>query len=122
MKPSYEQLETELAQTKTELAQTKELLKLALFEISSLKKEVADLKEKLNLNSKNSSKPPSTDQKGNTPNRERKKRHSRKGVARAPYPPEKVDEKVDCTQDNCPHCGSGSIEKVGTPEKLQQAE
>jgi len=110
MKPTYEQLEVELAETKAELAEikaeladTRALLKLAL-------EEIADLKEKLNLNSKNSSKPPSTDQKANTSSQEQKKRKSRKGIARSVYPPERVDKIVECIRENCPHCGSQSIE------------
>ena len=73
MKPTYEQLEAELAETKKKLDKTTELLMLAL-------EEIADLKEKLKLNSKNSSKPPSTDQKANTAVKERRKRRSRKGI------------------------------------------
>jgi transposase len=115
MRPTYEQLELELAETKAKLAETRALLKLAL-------DEIADLKEKLNLNSKNSSKPPSTDQKTNTTSEEQKKRKSRKGVARSVYPPERVDKSVDCICKNCSHCGSQSIENVGSPEALQQAE
>lgn len=109
MKPSYEELEAELIQTK-------ELLKLAL-------EEIAILKEKLNINSKNSSKPPSSDQKGNTSSENKKKRKPRKGIARSPFPPERVDRHVDCTQENCPHCGSSSIQlNDGAHEILQQAE
>lgn len=129
MKPTYAQLETELAQTKAELAQTKaelaqtkekledatKILKLAL-------EEIADLKEKLNLNSKNSSKPPSSDQKGNTSNQTRIKRKSRKGTSRTAFPPERVDKQVDCIRENCPHCGSDSIICTGIPEAFQQAE
>ena len=54
MKPTYEQLESELAATKAALAKTNQLLREAL-------DRIADLEEKLNLNSKNISKPPSTD-------------------------------------------------------------
>jgi transposase len=115
MKPTYEQLEAELAETKGRLAKATELLQLAL-------EEIADLKEKLKLNSKNSSKPPSTDQKSNTANKDRKIRKSRKGISRTAYPPERVDKSIDCTLENCPHCGSQSIESTETPEALQQAE
>ena len=62
MKPSYEELEKKLDEVSL-------LLKKALAKIS-------ELEEKLNLNSNNSSKPPSTDQKSNTPNKE-KKQHSK---------------------------------------------
>ncbi|MFQ5730169.1 MAG: transposase, partial [Waddliaceae bacterium] len=51
-----------------------------------------------------------------------KKRKPRKGIARSVYPPERVDASIDCTHANCPHCGSDSIEIIGTPEALQQAE
>ena len=117
MKPTYEQLEVELAETKAELAETKAELaeiKAELADTRALLKlaleEIADLKEKLNLNSKNSSKPPSTDQKANTSSQEQKKRKSRKGIARSVYPPERVDKIVECIRENCPHCGSQSIE------------
>lgn len=115
MKPTYEQLEAELADTKRKLAETTDLLQRAL-------NEIADLKEKLKLNSKNSSKPPSTDQKANTPNRYPKKRKSRKGISRSMYPPERVDKSIDCTRHDCPYCGSKSIKSTGIPEALQQAE
>jgi transposase len=129
MRPTYEQLKEELAKAKSELAETKselaetkrklsdamELLRLAL-------EEIADLKEKLQINSRNSSRPPSSDQKANTADKERKRRKSRKGVARPAYPPERVDRRLECTRSNCPHCGSQSIERSGVPEALQQAE
>ena len=79
MNPSYEQLKAELTETKRKLSETTELLQLALAEI-------ANLKEKLKLNSKNSSKPPSTDQKSNTPFKDRKKRQARKGFSRIAFP------------------------------------
>jgi len=129
MKPTYEQLEVELAETKAELAETKaELIetKRKLDEATKLLMialdEIADLKEKLNLNSKNSSKPPSTDQKPNTSLKLRKKRKPRKGITRSNYPPERVDRSIECIRETCPYCGSQSIENEGTPEAFQQAE
>ena len=71
MKPTYEELEIELVETKA-------LLKQAL-------ERIAELEERLNLNSNNSSKPPSTDIKANSPDRERKKRDSRDGKSRVPF-------------------------------------
>lgn len=56
MKPSYEQLEQELQAARDEIAQLKALLKSAL-------DRIAELEAQINRNSKNSSKPPSTDQK-----------------------------------------------------------
>lgn len=122
MKPTYDQIQlelitaqTELARTKTELAETKASLKLAM-------EKIAELEDKLNLNSKNSSKPPSTDQKANTTSGSRKERKLRQGVARTPYPPERIDKAIECTRENCPHCGSESIKNIGIPKSLQQAE
>jgi transposase len=124
MKPTYIELELELHQTKAELAQTQELLKKALEEINKLCREVSKLKEQINQNSKNSSKPPSTDQKGNTDSTQPKKeRKNRRGKARASYPPERIDRHIQCAQENCPHCGSANIQlRSQPPEILQQAE
>jgi transposase len=109
MKPTYEQLEAELAETRS-------LLKIAL-------QKIQELEEKLKLNSENSSKPPSTDQKGNTPDKGKKKRPSRKGVSRTPFPKDRVDKQVACERSCCAHCGSESLELLtGLAEALQQVE
>jgi transposase len=110
MKLAYEELEAKLAKTE-------ELLRIAL-------EEIQKLKEQLNQNSKNSSKPPSTDQKSNTdgPNY-KKNRKGRPGKTRIPFPKERVNRHVLCSQENCPHCGSSSIQLSNhSPEVLQQAE
>lgn len=130
MKPTYEELQTKLDQTKNELNQTRGELKRVREELAKTQsllviamEEIADLKEKLKLNSKNSSKPPSSDQKKDTPPKSSKKRKKRKGVARSQIPQERVDKHIHCTQKNCPHCGSKSIKPRKThPEILQQVE
>lgn len=124
MKPTYNQIKLKLDQTKAELDQTRKLLKKALEEISKLSDEVTKLREQISRNSKNSSKPPSSDQKGNTdPDQPKKERKKRKGKARAPFPLERIDRHIQCTQQNCPHCGSSTIQLNGqSPEILQQAE
>ena len=131
MKPSYADLESELAQTKAELLSTRaELLstKAELSKIQNLLKhaleEIARLKEQINTNSKNSSKPPSTDQKGDTSNDKKKKRKKgRQGVARTAFSPEQIDKHVQCTEDTCPHCREKSLVLNGRPsEVIQQAE
>jgi len=76
MKPTYEELEAKVQRLE-------ELLKQAL-------EKIAKLEEQLGRNSKNSSKPPSTDQKSNTLDKEKHPRSSRVGVARTLYPPEKI--------------------------------
>ena len=117
MKLTYEELEAKLQRTEG-------LLKKALEEINKLHIEVSKLKEQINRNSKNSSKPPSTDQKGNTADSsEKKSREPRIGKARARFPPERIDKHVECWRENCSHCGSQAIQWNGQPAELfQQAE
>lgn len=109
MKPTYEELEAKVCRLE-------ELLKQAL-------EKIAQLEARLNRNSKNSSKPPSTDQKANTADKDKSLRHGREGKARPSFPPDKIDKQVQCTQENCPHCGSFKINLNGrASEILQQAE
>jgi len=117
MKPTYEELEAKLRNTEARLQRMEALLKAALEKIEQLEAQI-------NRNSSNSSKPPSTDQKANTADKEEKPpRASRAGKARPSFPPDKIDKQVQCTQENCPHCGSSQIHLTGQPSKvLQQAE
>ena len=117
MKPTYEELEAKVLRLE-------ELLRRAVEEIAQLHGKIANLEEQLKRNSRNSSKPPSTDQKSNTPDADKKPlRDSRAGKARPSFPPDKIDKHVQCTQKNCPHCGSPKIQLNGlSPEILQQAE
>lgn len=109
MKPTYEELETKILRLE-------ELLKQAL-------EKIAKLEEQLNRNSKNSSKPPSTDQKSNTDGNQKKPRAPRIGRSRSPFPSDRIDAHVQCSQENCPHCGSVAIELSHiAAEKWQQAE
>lgn len=110
MKLTYEELEAKVQRLE-------ELLKQAL-------EKIAQLEEQLKRNSKNSSNPPSTDQKSNTPETDKQlPRNSRAGKARPSFPPDKIDKHVQCKQENCPHCGSSRIQLNGRPpEILQQAE
>src|SRR5690625_3943706 len=109
MKPSYEDLEAELSQTKVKLSRTRAELNQTKAELSQTKselskiqgllthalQELARLKEQVRLNSKNSSKPPSTDQKSDTSKSRKKKREKgRKGIARKSFPPEEVDQQI----------------------------
>lgn len=108
MKPTYEELESAFAKTQ-------HLLKLAL-------DRIAELEERLNKNSKNSSKPPSSDRKPNSGDQKGNEKKSRSGINRALIPPEKVDQFLDCCMDNCPDCGSDELSKYGSVECLQQIE
>lgn len=115
MKPTYEQLEEELASVKKELAKTAELLKIAL-------QKIAVLEERLNKNSKNSSKPPSTDQKGHTQKTLKKIRPPRQGFFRNMYPSERIDHHIMCSLTSCPHCQSNGIKQIEGSFKWQQVD
>jgi transposase len=116
MKPTYEQLEQKLQAAENEIAQLKRLLKAAL-------ERIAELEAQINRNSKNSSKPPSTDQKGNTSANNRKKREPHSGKSRPLFPPERIDRQVDCTQDICPDCQSPQLHQLKeSPFIWQQVE
>ena len=81
-------------------------------EIATLKTQVAELLEKLNQNSSNSHKPPSSDPPGNRKQRRatakgKRKRggqKGRKGSRRELLPPEKVDEFVEHFPAECESC------------------
>ena len=121
MKKPYEELEQELHFVKGELcvakeegSHLKELLKVAL-------DRIAELEAKIGRNSRNSSKPPSTDQKSDTPEDSRTKpKKSRPGISRTPYPPERVDHHVDCTLDSCPCCNSTDLSESKLPPYVLQ--
>lgn len=123
MKPTYEQLEQELVETKAELSETNDELKRTRDLLKQALERIVKLEEQLKLNSNNSSKPPSTDQKGNTPQKPPKKRKSRKGKFRPLYPAEQVDHQIQCDRENCSHCGSKAVELLDIfPEIFQQVE
>ena len=115
MKPTYEELEKIIQEQSKMIAKTQHLLKLAL-------DRIAELEERLNKNSKNSSKPPSSDRKSNSDDQKNSEKKSRNGINRALIPPEKVDQFLDCRMDNCPDCGSDKLSKYGSVECLQQIE
>lgn len=116
MKPTYEELEEKLTRAEEKIDLLSKMLKEALGKIT-------ELEEKLKLNSNNSSKPPSTDQKGNTPKKDKKKKPSRKGKSRTPFSKDRVDKQVNCERQYCAHCNSESLELLtNLPEVLQQVE
>ncbi len=87
--------------------------------IKRLEKKVAELEERLGLNSKNSSKPPSTDQKAN-------QNPPRKGGANVGHPghfrPLRVAHKViEHKPKACSRCGSCNL-CIGKPWIFQQTE
>jgi transposase len=89
--------------------------------IARLEKKIAELEERLNLNSKNSSKPPSSDQKKNkqAPKGGAVKGH--RGHNRKLYPLDQVSKRVISSLSGCNHCGCKKLRKK-TPQIFQQVE
>lgn len=86
--------------------------------IDKLNKQVQELKERLGVNSTNSSKPPSTDKKKNkqAPKGGAKKGHA--GHSRKLFPKEKISKRVVSPLTACHHCGGKNFKK--TPSQILQ--
>jgi transposase len=86
-------------------------------EIVQLKRRIEELERLLGMNSRNSSKPPSSDPTGMSaelPRHRRKKRGARNGhqpYLRELLPPEKVTERIELEPEGC-SCGSINLEKT----------
>lgn len=122
MKPTYDELEQELESTKQDLKSTKQELETTRSLLQIALDRIKKLEEQINKNSKNSSKPPSSDQKSNTANKIRKNHRGRKGFNRQLVSQERVDRHVHCTLNNCPSCGSHQLKEKDVVEILQQVE
>ena len=99
-----------------------------LAEIRALRKENAELKEKilqleerLKLNSKNSSKPPSTDQKGtsDTPKPKNGAKPGHPGHFRPLFAADQVDAFVNLQVKDCPTCGK-TVQPSEEPPSIHQ--
>lgn len=114
MKPSYD-----------ELFETVRLLSAANFKLMEenkrLQKRIDELAERLNLDSQNSSKPPSTDQKKNkqTPKGGAKKGHP--GHHRKLYSQEEITRRAYSSLKECEYCGCTNLEHK-SPQIFQQTE
>jgi len=109
MQPTYEQL---LLQNQTLTVQLQE----ALAEIQLLRAEVKDLKDKLNTNSSNSSKPPSQDpyrsiKKKKSTGRKQGGQPGHTGHKRSLYPLEQVQIVHDLRPQKCPNCQSHDFDQ-----------
>jgi transposase len=108
MKPTYEELEQEVADLKVLIKQ--------------LLDRIADLESQLNKNSKNSSKSPSSDQKSNIPPKKRKEtRPFHPGASRQLLPESMVTSQTERKIDFCPRCRSAMF-ATGEVVKWQQVE
>ena len=90
-------------------------------ENQGLREENEKLKARLNKNSKNSSKPPSSDIKGNssTPEKRGGAKFGHKGYFRALMPSDEVTKKITVVPNKCPRCGSGKLVSERKPNKHQ---
>jgi transposase len=111
------------------IAELEQLLRAALARISELEAEVRDLKARLNQNSNNSSKPPSSDAPG-TPRPARKAPTGRKPGGQPGHekrgrellPVEQVDHVVDVVPDRCGKCRRRLSGLDKSPSRHQQVE
>jgi transposase len=80
------------------------------------------LEERINKNSKNSSKPPSTDHKRNSAADDKGPKKPRSGINRKLLSSDQIDHFHACTLDSCPYCGSNQLIDQDRPLVLQQVE
>ena len=115
MKPTYEELETRVAEQDKQLAEQAKLIKQLL-------KRIANLEDQLNKNSKNSSKPPSSDQKPSRPsNKKKDKRPYHPGASRQLLPESALTSRDTRKVEQCSRCGS-SMNLTGRVLSWQQIE
>lgn len=114
MKPSYD-----------ELLETIRLLSEANFKLMEenkrLQKRIAELEERLNLDSQNSSKPPSSDQKKNKQAPKGGARKGHVGHYRKLYSDDQISKRVTSALTECELCGSKTLEKKA-PQIFHQVE
>jgi hypothetical protein len=91
--------------------------------IKRLEKKVAELEERLKLNSKSSSKPPSTDQKSSSePHKKGGARPGHPGHFRALFASDQIHEYVSLEVKACPTCGTAVRPTQEPPTIHQQIE
>ena len=111
-------------------AQARDLAELRR-QLGRLKEENEDLREQLNSNSSNSSKPPSSD-RGKNPRRQGRKpgkkgsgrrRGGQPGHPEHPrklFPSEECEKQEECEAECCGHCGSRDLQKAEEPPERHQ--
>ena len=114
-----------IKQLEAENAQLKQRVTTLGKRLQEMEKQLETLQRRLGLNSRNSSKPPSSDPPGRTatlPKRRRKKRGARQGHPphlRSLLPPEKVSRRIVVVPDACP-CGGVHLEKMSDDPSRHQ--
>ena len=114
MKPQYEELEALVQRLSRQVRELEQL-------VSELRVENSELRSRLEKNSKNSSKPPSTDLKANLPPSNRGRRPYHPGTSRTLLPEEMVSSRETRVLSICPRCRS-QMEPTGDSSKWQQIE
>lgn len=114
MKPTYDDLLELIALLREENRQLRE-------EVRRLQKKVESLEERLKLNSKNSSLPPSKDQKANKQQPKGGAKPGHQGKSRPLFPEHQISKTVTSSLDCCPHCGSHHLRYEG-PVVSQQVD
>lgn len=135
MKPTYDELlriveeqreiitklQATIVEQRTVIAEQRAIIARQETKILKLEGRIVELEEKLNKNSKNSSKPPSTDLKQNKRSPRGGGRTGHVGHHRALVPKDQVTHTVRSSLDACPHCGSKSLSRL-EPSIFQQVE
>jgi transposase len=122
MKPTYKELERRVAEQDKQLVEQSNQLVEQDKLIKQLLERITHLENQLNKNSKNSSKPPSTDQKSSVPRKARKEaRPFHPGASRQLVEESLVTSQTDRHIDVCPRCHSAMI-PTGEVTKWQQIE
>lgn len=97
MKPTYDEL-VKLVESQRKI-------------IARLEKRVAELEERLNLNSKNSSKPPSQDQKENKQQPKGGGVKGHKGYFRKLFSEDQISKRIVSSLKICKHCGCEQLQR-----------
>lgn len=118
MQPTYEELLALFIQSQILVEQLRA-------EIIALKAEIKDLKDKLNTNSSNSSKPPSQDpfraaRKAKRTGRKQGAQPGHSGHRRNLYPLENVQTVVEVKPNECPNCLSTAFDKDVISTEIRQ--
>ena len=122
MKPTYEELQAENAALRVENAVLKKEVADLHALVTQLLDRIANLEAQLKTNSKNSSKPPSSDQKANLlPVQKKEKRPFHPGASRQLVPESEVTSHTERRINTCPRCRS-QMETTGKVVKCQQIE
>lgn len=121
MNVSYEELLSEVRALRQEIGILRQENVRLREKVACLQEENSQLQERLKLNSKNSSKPPSTDQKGtgNDPKRKGGAKPGHPGHFRSLFSEAEVDAFIELRAKECPTCG-GTVHPSGDPPSIHQ--